>query len=169
MGFVDDGERETVHLLSIQPLPARQSGLQRPTNLPLAHRVVEVLTVHQRGIRSEHDHRPGSSPGASWIAFVVLRTPSAPSTGSFSSEHTATIGARCPTARHAWAVCTSRSRVGTVTRIRPPGKHSSALAAAVIVLPDPVADTSVPRAPCSRTEDLAKNLTHSRMAFFWVT
>jgi len=59
--------------------------------------------------------------------------------------------------------------VGTVIRIRPLGKHSSALAAAVIVLPEPVADTSVPRAPCAGIDDLAKNLTRSRMAVFWVT
>ncbi|MFE9559442.1 transposase [Streptomyces sp. NPDC006703] len=32
------------------------------------------------------------------------------STGSFSGEHTATIGARWPTRRHAWAVWASRSR-----------------------------------------------------------
>ncbi|MEV5944155.1 hypothetical protein [Streptomyces sp. NPDC051994] len=36
------------------------------------------------------------------------------------------IGARWPTVRQAWAVCASRSRVGTVTGIRPSGKQSSA-------------------------------------------
>ena len=84
---------------------------------------------------------------ASWIALVVVRTPSSFSTGSFSSEHTATIGERCPTRRHAWAVCASRSRVGTITRIRQSRKFSSAAHAAVIVFPEPVADTPVPRSP----------------------
>lgn len=112
---------------------------------------------------------PVPAHSASWIGFVVVRTPSASSTGSFSSEHTPTIGARWPTSRHAWAVCTSRSRVGTVTRIRPSGKRSSAHAAAVIVLPDPVADTIVPRAPSDGTSDLAGNPTHFRKAAFWAT
>ncbi|AYV25108.1 hypothetical protein EES41_00010 [Streptomyces sp. ADI95-16] len=98
-----------------------------------------------------------------------MRTPSPLSTGSFSSEHTATIGAVWPTWRHAWAVCASRSRVGTVTRIRPPGKLSSAHAAAVIVFPEPVADTIVPRAPCGGMDDLAGNPTHLRNADFWST
>lgn len=31
---------------------------------------------------------------ANWIGFVVVRTPSSFSTGSFSSEHTATMGER---------------------------------------------------------------------------
>jgi hypothetical protein len=34
-----------------------------------------------------------------------------PATVTFSREHTATIGKRWPTVRHAWAVCTRRSRV----------------------------------------------------------
>ncbi|GGX46418.1 hypothetical protein GCM10010353_71290 [Streptomyces chryseus] len=106
---------------------------------------------------------------ASWIGLVVVRTPSEPSTASFSSEHTATMGVRWPTRRHAWAVCASRSRVGTVTRIRPPANDSSAHAAAVIVLPDPVADTIVPRAPCGGTDDLAGNPTHFRNADRWST
>ncbi len=37
---------------------------------------------------------PVPAHSASWTELVVVRTPSAPSTGSFSSEHTATIGAR---------------------------------------------------------------------------
>lgn len=45
------------------------------------------------------------------------------------------------------ALCTIRSRAGTMTRIRPSGKHSRALTAAVIVFPDPVTDTPVARAP----------------------
>lgn len=67
-----------------------------------------------------------------------VRTPSR--SVSFSSEHTATIGTRCPTRRHAWAVCTSR---GPASAQSPgsgrPGKCSSAHTAAVIVLPEPVA------------------------------
>jgi hypothetical protein len=112
---------------------------------------------------------PDPAHRASWIAFVVVRTPSRSRTSSPSSEHTATIGERCPTRRHASAVCTSRSRVGTITRIRPPGKHSNAQAAAVIVLPDPVADTITPRAPCAGTADRTGNPTHLRKAAFCAT
>src|SRR5690606_3027642 len=112
---------------------------------------------------------PDPAHRASWMGLVVVRTPSELSTGSFSSEHTATIGARWPTARHAWAVCTSRSRVGTVTRRRPSANDSSAHAAAMIVLPEPVADTIVARAPCGGTDDLAGNPTHLRNAARWST
>jgi hypothetical protein len=76
------------------------------------------------------------------------------------------MGEQWPTRRHAWAVCTSRFRVGTVTRIRPSWNHSSAHAAAVIVLPDPVADTIVARAPCEGADDLAENPTHFRKVDF---
>lgn len=55
VGLIHDREVEAVHLLPVQPLPARQSSLQRPANLPLAHGSVDVLTVHQRGVRGEHD------------------------------------------------------------------------------------------------------------------
>lgn len=100
---------------------------------------------------------------ASWMGLVVVRTPSSFSTGSFSREHTATIKERCPMRRHIWMVCTSRSRVGTMTRIRPSRKLSSAAHAAVIVFPEPVADTPVPRTPSGGTDDLAGNPTHLRI------
>ncbi|MFC9736271.1 hypothetical protein ACFWGM_34050 [Streptomyces roseolus] len=37
---------------------------------------------------------PDPADSASWIGFVVVRTPSESRTGSFSSEYTATVGAR---------------------------------------------------------------------------
>src|SRR5690606_3433475 len=58
---------------------------------------------------------------------------------------------------------------GTVTRIRPSANDSSAHAAAMIVLPEPVADTIVARAPCGGTDDLAGNPTHLRNAARWST
>lgn len=100
---------------------------------------------------------------ASWIAFVVVRTPSCSRTSSFSSEHTAAIGPWWPTLRHAWAVCTSRSRVGTMTRIRPPRKHSRAAHAAVIVFPEPVAETTVPRSPWAGADARTGNPVHLRI------
>lgn len=109
---------------------------------------------------------PRPAHSASWIGLVVVRTPSCSRTSSFSSEHTATIGPWWPTLRHAWAVCTSRSRVGTMTRIRPPRKHSRAAHAAVIVFPEPVAETTVPRSPCAGTGDLVGNPAHARMRAF---
>ncbi|MFC5030779.1 MULTISPECIES: hypothetical protein [Streptomyces] len=74
---------------------------------------------------------PDPTHKASRTGFVVPRTPSRSRTSSDSSEHTATIGPRWPMVRHAAAVCTSRSSVGTMTRIRPSRKQSSAAAAAV--------------------------------------
>lgn len=106
---------------------------------------------------------------ASWIGLVVVRTPSWSRTSSLSTEQTATIGARCPTRRQDWALCTIRSSVGTMTRIRPSGKYSRAHAAVVIVLPDPVADTPMARAPSGGTKDLAGNPTQLRKRNFWST
>nr|BBJ56347.1 hypothetical protein SAVMC3_89760 [Streptomyces avermitilis] len=94
VGLIHDREVEACHLLPVEPLSARQSSLQRPANLPLTHRVVEVLAVHQGGVRGEHDHGPAPAHRASWIGLVVVRTPNSFSTGSFSSEHTATMGER---------------------------------------------------------------------------
>lgn len=62
VGLIHDREVEAVHALTVEPLPARQSGLQRPANLPLTLGSVGVLAVHKRGIRGEHDHRPGPGP-----------------------------------------------------------------------------------------------------------
>ncbi|MFC9855876.1 hypothetical protein, partial [Streptomyces prasinus] len=39
----------------------------------------------------------------------------------------------------------------------------------MIVFPDPVADTIVPRTPSDGTDDLAGNPTHRRKAAFWAT
>lgn len=169
VGLIHDREVEAVHALAVELLPARQSGLQRPANLPLAHGSIDVFAVHERGVRGEHDDRPVPGPQGELDRVGGGAHPSSFRTGSFSREHTATIGARWPTARHAWAVWESRSRVGTVTRIRPSAKLSSAHAAAVIVLPDPVADTIVPLAPRGGTDDLVGNPTHFRNADFWST
>ncbi len=60
VGLIHDREVEAVH-----PLPARQRGLQRPANLPLARRVLRVLrvlAVHQGGVRGEYDDRPVPGP-----------------------------------------------------------------------------------------------------------
>lgn len=92
MGFVDDGEVERDHGLSVQPLPARQSSLQRPTDLPQTQRVLRIVAVYQGGIRGENDHRPlarpqrqldrvRGGPYAQLLQDVV-----------FSNEYTATIG-----------------------------------------------------------------------------
>jgi hypothetical protein len=58
------------------------------------------------------------------------------------------MGEQWPTRRHAWAVCTSKFGVGTVTRIRPSWNHSSAHAAAVIVCLIPCSFRR-PQAVCS--------------------
>ncbi|MCY0950629.1 hypothetical protein [Streptomyces sp. H27-S2] len=51
MGLINDREVERGHLLAIKPVSARQGGLQRPANLPLVHGGVDVLAVHQEGVR----------------------------------------------------------------------------------------------------------------------
>src|SRR5688500_18532263 len=50
--------------------------------------------------------------------------------------------------------------------MRPSGKRSNAAHAAVMVFPEPVADTSVARAPLADTDDLAGNPVHLRMLEF---
>lgn len=62
VGLIHDGEVEAVHALAVEPLPTRQSGFQRPAHLPLSHGSVDVLAVHEGGVRGEHDHRPGPGP-----------------------------------------------------------------------------------------------------------
>lgn len=62
VSLIHDREVEARHLLAVQPLPARQSGLQRPAHLALALGCLDVLPVHQRGVRGEHDHRPRPRP-----------------------------------------------------------------------------------------------------------
>lgn len=62
VGLIHDREVERGHLLPVQALSARQGGLQRPTRLPLAHGRVDVLAVHEGGVRGEHDDRPGPGP-----------------------------------------------------------------------------------------------------------
>lgn len=166
MRLVHDREIEAVHTLPVQPLPARQGASSGPRTFcwPIgssgSSRSTREAYVANTTTGPEPAHR------ASWIRLVVVRTPSCSRTASFSSEHTAIMGAVWPTRRHAWAVCTSRSRVGTMTRIRPSRKFSRAAEAAVIVLPDPVADTTVPRSPWTGTGDLAGNPTHFLMREF---
>lgn len=92
--LIHDREVEAVHLLSVEPLPARQSGLQRPANLQLT----DGPSGSSRSTREAYVARTMTGPWpahrASRIGFVVVRTPSCSRISSFSSEHTATIGAR---------------------------------------------------------------------------
>lgn len=60
--LVHDRQVEAVHPLPIQALSARQSGLQRPTHTTQARRVLDVIAVHQRRVRGQHDHRPRPGP-----------------------------------------------------------------------------------------------------------
>lgn len=62
VGFVDDGEVERRHLLSVEPLPARQGGLQGPARLLLALGCLDVFAVDEGGVCGEDDDRPVRGP-----------------------------------------------------------------------------------------------------------
>lgn len=97
---------------------------------------------------------PDPAHGASRTGLVVVRprTSPAPRRPPASTPPPPGPGA---TTRRAWAACTSRSGAGTVTRITAACGLLQRARGGVIALPDAVADTIVPRAPCAGADGLA--------------